>query len=129
MLSLPQKGRNLVDLYDKHLAHLNLFPIDQWTNKFQNVRLQAVSFEIYLRRTSTLFITFFDSLYILPFPFPKFWKIYGTGFFFRGILSRFGRHKLWNRLFNLFIRYLYRNERGWINHGSATLLVARKEIR
>ena len=125
-IGVPRLGRKLVDAYDRQMIHLNLLSPDVWVQKLHKAGFQPIIIDSFLSPTNALFVTFIESIFMLPFPFPGFWKEYGIFYFVAGVLKRIGAGRLWKKFFARVITLLYQKEIYPVKIGAATLLVARK---
>jgi len=119
-------GRKLVDAYDQQMMHLNLLSPDEWVKKLHKAGFHPLIIDSFLSPTNALFVTFVESIFMLPFPFPGFWKKDGMFYFVTGVLRRIGIEPLWKKFFVRVIARLCHKETYPVKMGAATLLVARK---
>lgn len=125
-LGFPKLGRRIVDAHDQRMAHLNLFGPVEWTKRFRQAGFEPIGFDPFLSPRTARFITFLESIFEQPFPFPGFWTNDGTFYFMSGVLRRIGGERFWKRIFLRLITLFYQEEAVHDGIAGGTILVARK---
>lgn len=125
-MGLPGLGRRIVNAHDSRMAHLNLFDPAEWTRRFRQAGFEPVAIDPFLTPRAAWFVTFLESIFEQPFPFPGFWTRDGTFYFMSGILRRIGGKRFWKRIFLWLIRPFYQEEVAHDGIAGGAVLVARK---
>jgi ubiquinone/menaquinone biosynthesis C-methylase UbiE len=84
-LGFPKLGRRIVDAHDQRMAHRNLFGPVEWTRRFREAGFEPIAFDPFLAPRTAWFVTFLESIFEQPFPFPGFWTSDGTFYFMSGV--------------------------------------------
>src|SRR6266571_1025048 len=125
-LGCPRLGRKIVDVHDQKMVHLNLLSPDEWTRRLVQIGLEPFAYVPFLAPRTASFVTFLESIYELPFPFPGFWTNSGAFYFATGILRRVGGVRFWKRVFSRAIAPFYQEAIGPGGIAGGTMFVARK---
>lgn len=126
VLGCPRLGRAIVDAHDRRMAHLNLFPCEEWARRFEKAGLTPLACRPYLGPQGALFVTLIESVISKPFPFPGFGKESGTYYFLAGVQRRLGGERLWKPLFKRLLAPLFREAIAPGTPAAAQVIVARK---